>query len=295
MLATVAMHVARAKQAATAKTAAVATAAIASAWGLSSYFNLMSGAMPVAHASGDDLHAAAYPWNHRLPWQSFDYRAIRRGFKVYQQVCSTCHSLEYIAYRNLVNVAFTEDEVKAIAADVEIQDGPDDKGEMFERPGKLADYLPSPYPNEQAARAANAGAYPVDLSLVVKARHGGEDYIYSLLTGYKEPPAGVAPKPGLYYNPYFPGGWIAMPQQLLNDMVEFDDKTPSNISQMAKDVSTFLTWAAEPKQDEHKLMGIKGMLLASLLSVQFWWWKRMKWSVYKHRQISFILPKKDSH
>jgi ubiquinol-cytochrome c reductase cytochrome c1 subunit len=194
---------------------------------------------------------------------------------------------QYIAYRNLVDVAYTEAEMKEIAADVEVEDGPDDVGEMFQRPGKLADHIPAPYPNENAARAANNGAYPVDLSLVVKARPGGEDYLFSLLTGYKEPPAGIEVKPGMSYNPYFPGGQIAMPQQLTNDMVEYEDGTDASVSQLAKDVTTFLTWASEPHQDAHKLYGLKGIFLASLFLAQLVYWKRFKWSIFKMRRISF--------
>ena len=176
-----------------------------------------------ASIEDDGLHAASYPWSHYGPFSSFDHASIRRGFQVYQQVCSSCHSLDRIAFRNLVNVSHTLEEVKTMAEEVEVQDGPNDEGEMYMRPGKLADYLPAPYPNEQAARAANAGAYPPDLSLIVKARHGGDNYIYSLLTGYSDPPTGVEVREGLHYNPYFPGGAIAMAQNIYDEVVEFDD------------------------------------------------------------------------
>ena len=144
-----------------------------------------------------------------------------------------------------------------MAEDTEVMDGPNDEGEMFERPGKLSDYLPSPYPNEEAARYANNGAYPPDLSLIMKARHNGPDYVFALLTGYKDPPAGVAERETQYYNPYFPGAWIGMPMPLNEGAVEYDDGTPATATQMAKDVCTFLTWAAEPEADERKLMGVK--------------------------------------
>eukprot|EP00835_Amoeboradix_gromovi_P006109 NODE_662_length_5423_cov_0.101991.p4 type:complete len:202 gc:universal NODE_662_length_5423_cov_0.101991:3172-2567(-) len=173
----------------------------------------------------DGLHAPSHPWSHHGPFGAFDHASIRRGFQVYQQVCSSCHSLDRIAYRNLVGVSHTLSEAKELAEDVEIQDGPNDEGEMYMRPGKLSDYLPPPYPNEQAARAANAGAYPPDLSLIVKARHGGDDYVYSLLTGYSDPPAGVEVREGLHYNPYFPGGAIAMAQNIYDEVVEYDDGT----------------------------------------------------------------------
>jgi len=229
-----------------------------------------------------------YPWTHTQWWQGFDHASIRRGFQVYRQVCSTCHSLDRIAYRNLVDVCYTEAEVKAIAAEAQVVDGPDLEGEMFERPGKLTDRIPKPYPNEQAARFANNGALPPDLSLIVKARTGNESYIYALITGYHEPPAGIEIRPGLYYNPYFPGGTTAMTAPLtVNGQVEYDDGTPSPIAQMAKDVSTFLAWAAEPEAEDRKLSGIKSIFILTSFAIPLLWWKRFKWSVIKNRVIAF--------
>jgi len=173
-----------------------------------------------------------------------------------------------------------------MAADIMVEDGPNDEGDMFERPGKLTDHIPKPYPNEETARFSNNGALPVDLSLIVKARPGAEDYIFSLLTGYKEPPPGIDVKNGLYYNPYFGGSQIAMPPQLVNGSVEYDDETEATISQMAKDVTTFLTWAAEPGQDEHKKTGLKLWFLFSLIGVQMLYWKRLRWTTIKHRDVS---------
>ena len=171
--------------------------------------------------------------------------SIRRGYQVYREVCAACHSLDRIAWRNLVGVSHTVDEVKAMAEEVEYEDGPNDQGEMFTRPGKLSDYLPPPYPNEEAARASNQGALPPDLSLIVKARHGGavsafpalhgrvqgftrafvsgQDYIFSLLTGYRDPPAGFEIREGMNYNPYFPGNAISMARVLFDGLVEYDD------------------------------------------------------------------------
>eukprot|EP00834_Sanchytrium_tribonematis_P003345 NODE_126_length_17250_cov_2.558743.p12 type:complete len:203 gc:universal NODE_126_length_17250_cov_2.558743:10943-11551(+) len=171
----------------------------------------------------DGLHPTTFPWSHKGPLSGFDHFSIRRGFQVYQEVCSSCHSLERLAFRNLVGVSHTLEEAKGLAEAIEVEDGPNDEGEMYMRPGKLSDYIPSPYPNEQAARAANAGAYPPDLSLIVKARHGGENYVYSLLTGYNDPPAGVEVREGLHYNPYFPGGAIGMAQNIYDEVVEFED------------------------------------------------------------------------
>jgi len=229
-----------------------------------------------------------YPWNHRLPWQSLDHASVRRGFLVYQQVCSTCHSLERIAYRNLVDTAFTEQEAKKIAADVEFPDAPNEEGEILPRPGKLSDYLPKPYPNENAARFANNGAYPRDLSLMVKARAGRENYLFSILTGYRDPPHGLKLRSGLYYNPYFPGGAIAMaPALTINDQVQYDDGTPSSISQMAKDVTTFLTWAAEPEHDDRKRLGLKALFIVTMMTIPTLYWKRFVWSTLKTRVITF--------
>merc|ERR1719198_2179420 len=181
---------------------------------------------------------------------SFDAASIRRGHMVYAQVCASCHGLSRIAYRNLVGVCYSEAEAKAMAEDTDVMDGPNDEGDMFERPGKLSDYLPSPYPNEEAARFANNGAYPPDLSLIVKARPNCVDYIFALLTGYKEVPAGIAERDTQYYNPYFPGGWIGMPPPLADGGVDYDDGTEATASQMAKDVTVFLAWSSEPVDDD---------------------------------------------
>ncbi|WIA28519.1 hypothetical protein OEZ86_011062 [Tetradesmus obliquus] len=237
------------------------------------------------HEGEHGLSSVAWPWSHEGMTESYDHAAIRRGFQVYQQVCAACHSMEYIHYRDLVGVCYTEEEVKAMAAEVEVVDGPNDEGEMFERPGRLSDPLPRPYDNEQAARYANGGAYPPDLSLMTNARPNGQNYLFSLLLGYKEPPAGVSVREGLYYNPYFPGGAIAMPRMLADGGVEYDDGTPSNSSQQAKDVTTFLAWAASPEQDERKLMGIKAMTLIAIMWTYAIYQKRLRWSTLKSRKV----------
>ncbi|CAB4039514.1 cytochrome c1, heme, mitochondrial, partial [Paramuricea clavata] len=190
------------------------------------------------------LHPPHFPWSHLGMTQSLDHASMRRGFQVYQQVCAACHSMKYIAYRNLIGVTHTEEEARALAEEIQVVDGPDDQGNMFERPGKLSDYLPHPYPNEEAARAANEGANPPDLSFIANARHGGEDYVFSILTGYYDPPAGIELRDGLYYNAYFPGQSIAMAPALYTNIFEYEDGTPATTSQLAKDVSTFLRWAA---------------------------------------------------
>ncbi|KAJ1928869.1 cytochrome c1 [Tieghemiomyces parasiticus] len=247
-----------------------------------------------AHANMADegLHPPAYPWAHRGLFDSFDHASVRRGYQVYKEVCSSCHSMDRIAFRNLVNVTHTLDEAKALAEEYEFKDGPDEHGEMFMRPGKLSDYLPGPYPNEEAARAANAGAYPPDLSLMGKARHGGADYIYALLTGYHDPPAGVEIRDGLNYNPYFPGGAIAMARVLFDDLVEYEDGTPATTSQMAKDVTNFLAWTAEPELDERKRTGAKALILFGTLFALSLYLKRLKFASLKTRKIVYRPPPK---
>lgn len=244
-------------------------------------------------AAEHGLHSPAFNWSHNGMFSTFDHASIRRGFQVYREVCAACHSLDRIAWRNLVAVSHTSTEAKAMAEECEYDDEPDDEGNPRKRPGKLADYIPGPYPNEQAARAGNQGALPPDLSLIVKARHGGCDYIFSLLTGYpEEPPAGVVLPPGSNYNPYFPGGSIAMGRVLFDDLVEYEDGTPATTSQMAKDVTTFLNWASEPEHDERKKWGLKAIIVVSSLYLLSVWVKKFKWQPIKNRKITFNPPKK---
>ncbi|XP_068605144.1 cytochrome c1, heme protein, mitochondrial [Brachionichthys hirsutus] len=242
-------------------------------------------------ASDLELHPPQYPWTHAGPLSSLDHASVRRGYQVYKQVCSACHSMEYLAFRNLVGVSHTEEEAKAIAEEEGIVDGPNEKGEMFTRPGKLSDYFPKPYANDEAARYANNGALPPDLSYIVNARHGGEDYVFSLLTGYCEPPAGVTLREELYYNPYFPGQAIGMAPPIYNEILEFDDGTPATMSQVAKDVCTFLRWAAEPEHDQRKRMGLKLLLGSAVLMPLIYYMKRHRWSVLKSRKIAYRPPK----
>merc|ERR1712093_124226 len=249
---------------------------------------------PVAHAmtpAEEGLHPTKYPWVHAGWTKTFDHQALRRGFQVYQEVCSSCHSLSRIPYRSLVGVTHTVDEAKAMAEENEYDDEPNDEGEIPKRPGKLSDYLPSPYKNDEAARAANNGALPPDLSLMVKARHGGCNYIFSLLTGYpEEPPAGATVQSGLNFNPYFPGTGIAMARVLYDGLVEYEDGTPATSSQMAKDVVEFLNWTAEPEMDDRKKMGVKVMIIGTALLALSGWIKRYKWSTIKTRKIVYNPP-----
>ncbi|KAJ8639141.1 hypothetical protein MRB53_015835 [Persea americana] len=240
-------------------------------------------------ASADEAeHGLAcpnYPWPHDGILSSYDHSSIRRGHQVYQQVCASCHSMSLISYRDLVGVAYTEEETKVMAAEIEVVDGPNDEGEMFTRPGKLSDRFPQPYSNEQAARFANGGAYPPDLSLITKARHNGQNYVFALLTGYRDPPAGVSIREGLHYNPYFPGGAIAMPKMLNDGAVEYEDGIPATEAQMGKDVVTFLSWAAEPEMEERKLMGFKWIFVLSLALLQAAYYRRLRWSIFKSRKL----------
>lgn len=239
-------------------------------------------------AEGLELHASNHPWYHHGVFNSYDHASVRRGYEVYKQVCSACHSIKYVAYRNLVGTIMTEDEAKREAEEAQIQDGPDEVGNMFMRPGKLSDYVPSPYPNEEAARAANNGAYPVDLTYITNGRHGGEDYIFALLTGYCDAPAGVTMQEGQYYHPYFPGGAISMAQALYNEVIEYSDGTPATQSQLAKDVVTFLKWTAEPEMEERKRMAIKAIPLFAFLFFVALYFKRLKWTVIKNRKIEYV-------
>lgn len=181
----------------------------------------------------------------------------------------------------------SEAEAKAEAKEAMIMDGPDEEGEMYERPGKLSDAFPAPYKNDEAARAANNGALPPDLSYITKARHGGNDYLFALLTGYRDPPAGVTVGEGQHYNPYFPGGSIGMAQALYNEIIEYEDGTPATQSQLAKDITTFLAWVAEPEHDKRKRLGIKMIFVMGTIMSILYYYKRHKWSYLKSRQISF--------
>lgn len=243
---------------------------------------LLAIAVPGAYAAGDAVKPPPQKWSFQGLFGTFDRAALQRGFEVYNGVCAACHSLRLVAYRNLMEIGFTEDQVKKIAAAKEVTDGPNDEGEMFQRPARPSDKFVKPFPNEQAARAANNGAYPPDLSLIVKARVGGADYLHALLTGYKEPPADVKMSEGMYYNVYFPGNQIAMAPPLAEGVVEYADKTKATVSQMAHDLTTFLAWAAEPETEDRKRIGIKAILFLIVLTGMLYAIKRKVWSDLKH-------------
>lgn len=217
-------------------------------------------------------------WPQQGVFGTFNRSAVQRGFQVFSGVCSSCHSVKYLAFRNLEALGYNDDEVAAIAAEHEVTDGPDESGDMFERPAVASDHMPGPFANEEAARAANGGALPPDLSLIVKARAGGADYLYSLLVGYEEPPEGVEVPAGMNYNAYFPGHQIAMAQPLYEDSVEYQDGTQATIPQMASDVTQFLAWVAEPTMEQRKVTGITAMLFLLVLAILFYAYKRRLWA-----------------
>lgn len=208
---------------------------------------------------------------------TFDRQAAQRGAQVYLEVCAACHSNHNLYYRNLKDIGFSEAEIKQIAQKYTLKYGPNAEGEMFDRPALPSDRFVSPYANEEAARASNNGAYPVDLSLIIKARHDGPNYVFSLLSGYKEAPADVKLMPNLYYNPYFEGSQIAMPAPLTEGQVTFSDGTPATVEQMAKDVVIFLQWAAEPEMEHRKSMGLKVMIFLIFFTVFFYIAKKRIW------------------
>ena len=220
-------------------------------------------------------------WGFNGPFGKFDKSALQRGLQVYKEVCSTCHSLKYVAFRNLSALGYNQDEIKSFASDYNVVDGPNDEGEMFERPGRPSDRFVSPYQNDQSARIANGGAYPPDLSLITKARSGGSDYLYSLLIGYSEPPKGMDVKEGLYYNSAYYGNWIAMPQPLYADSVSYSDGHEASIEQMSADVTEFLTWAAEPEMEVRKRTGIATVTFLFILVVLSYFAKIHVWSNLK--------------
>jgi len=199
-------------------------------------------------------------WPHKSLFGAYDKAAVQRGFQVYKEVCSSCHALKFLSYRNLGDLGYTPDEVKAVAAQFTVTDGPNDDGEMFERTALPSDHFKSPFKNDKAARAANNGALPPDMSLLVKARESGEDYIFGVLTGFEDAPAGVEMQPGMNYNKYFPGHQIAMAKPLSDGQVGYSDGTGASLEQEARDVTQFLAWASEPHMEQRKQTGLKVIL-----------------------------------
>jgi len=228
--------------------------------------------------AAEEVSLPARDWSFGGLFGSFDAAAQQRGLQVYKEVCSGCHGLSLVAFRNIADLGYDEDEIKAFAAEFTVTDGPNDDGEMFEREGIPSDYFPSPFANSKAAAAANGGAVPPDLSLVAKSRKGGPDYIHALLTGYEEPPAGFEVVGSLSYNKVFPGHQIAMAAPISDDAVTYADGTAATVEQMAHDVTTFLMWTAEPGLVDRKRTGIKVMLFLIVFTGLLYATKRKVWS-----------------
>ena len=228
-----------------------------------------------------EIHEPLHPdWSFEGPFGIYERASLQRGYQVYTEVCSGCHSMDLLSYRNLIEEGgpeFSKEQAKAMAAMFEVEDGPNEDGEMYMRPAILSDYFVSPWENKQQARVANGGAYPPDLSVIVKAREGGADYIYSLLIGYEDPPSDMEIDDGVYYNIYAKGEKIAMPQPLYEDGVEYTDGTVATPEQMAHDVTMFLTWAAEPKLESRKRIGFKVISYLIILSFLLYFTNRRIW------------------
>ena len=260
---------------------------------------------PALASGGSQAPMKETEFSFEGPFGKFDQAQLQRGYKVYREVCSACHSMNLMYFRNLGQKGgpFYDEKyknpndnpyVKAIAAEYQINDVDTETGDTIQRPGVPADKFPSPFANEYAARASNGGALPPDLSVIVKARHHGAHYVYSLLSGYKDPPKGLTASPTQHYNPYFSGdltpfwkgphdkvpvgGFIAMPPQLEPDKVTFDDGTKSTIEQQAKDVATFLAWASEPKMEERKRTGFMVMIFLGVLALLLYLVKKKVWA-----------------
>ncbi len=261
-----------------------------------------------AAASGHPEEPKQPAWSFEGPMGKFDKAQLQRGYKVYREVCAACHAMHLVSFRNLGQKGgpFYDAEfrnpndnpyVKALAADIQVPDIDSETGDTIQRAATPADRFPSPFANEAAARGSNGGALPPDLSVIAKARTGGPDYLYSLLSGYHTPPAGLEVPPGQFYNPYMPGdltafwkgkghapagGFIAMPPPLADGKVTFDDGAKSTVDQQAKDVAAFLYWAAEPKMEERKEFGLGAMIYLLLFSIILWFSYRKIWKNVGH-------------
>ena len=220
-------------------------------------------------------------WSFKGYFGKFDRASLQRGYQVYTEVCASCHSMKYLSYRNLAEKGgpeFSEEQAKAIAANFEVTDGPNDDGEMFTRPAKLSDKFVNPYKNDKEAMASNGGAYPPDMSVLVKARSGGADYMYSLLLGYEDPPSDVMLDDGVYYNKYMYGKMIKMAKPLSDGLLEYNDGTEATEEQMSKDVVTFLAWAAEPHLEARHKIGFKAIIYLIILTLLVYLSMKRLWS-----------------
>lgn len=229
-------------------------------------------------AAGDAEPPPHQHWHFDGMFGTFDRSAMQRGLKVYREVCAACHSLKRVYYRNLEDLGYNENQVKNIAAEYTVTDGPDDEGEMFDRPARPSDAFVSPYPNDNVAKASNNGALPPDLSLITKARPHGSDYVYAVLTGYEDPPDDTSLLEGQYWNTYMPGHVIAMAPPLSDGMVAYEDESPETVEQYASDLVNFLVWAADPYLEERKRIGIKVLIFLIVFAGVMYGLKRKIWS-----------------
>ena len=267
---------------------------------LAAAIGLIAVSVPAAHAA-ETLQPPALKWSFSGPFGKYDRAQLQRGFKVYREVCQNCHGMTLLSFRNLAEAGgpgFSPAQAAAVAAEYKIKDGPNDAGDMFERPGRPADRFPAPFPNENAARAANGGAYPPDMSVMAKARtyergfpwfvfdalpftqyqEHGPDYIHALMTGYAQAPAGMTMPAGMNYNKFFPGHMIGMPPPLQEGQVTYDDGTKGTIDQYGRDVSAFLMWAAEPHMEARKRIGFQVMIFLIVFAGLVYFTKKKVWS-----------------
>ena len=236
----------------------------------------------LSYGAGEKLDYPKLDWSFLGLTGTFDRASQQRGLQVYKEVCSGCHGLRLLAYRNLKAIGYNDDEIKAFASENSV-DSFNDDGEVVEREARPSDKFVSPYPNEQAARAANGGAYPPDLSLIIKARSDGANYLHALLTGYIDAPAEKKVPDGMYFNKYYPGKLIGMPQPLYEDGVEYADGTKATPDQMAKDVTAFLAWASEPEMEDRKRLGISVILFLLVLTILSYLAMKQIWAPIKNR------------
>ena len=235
----------------------------------------------ITYSAGENYPLLKQDWSFKSFFGTFDRASLQRGYQVYTEVCASCHSLKYVSYRNLAEKGgpeFSIEQAKAIASNFEVTDGPNNDGEMFTRPAKLSDKFVMPYANDQEAKLSNGGAYPPDMSVLVKARAGGADYIYSVILGYEDPPEGMKLDDGVYYNKYMYGNIIKMPPQLYDDLVNYADGTPATPEQMAKDITTFLAWTAEPKLEERHKFGFRAIIYLVILTILVYFSMKRIWS-----------------
>ena len=235
----------------------------------------------ITYSAGENYPLLKQDWSFKSFFGTFDRASLQRGYQVYTEVCASCHSLKYVSYRNLAEKGgpeFSIEQAKAIASNFEVTDGPNNDGEMFTRPAKLSDKFVMPYANDQEAKLSNGGAYPPDMSVLVKARAGGADYIYSVILGYEDPPEGMKLDDGVYYNKYMPGNKIKMSKPLMEGAVDYVDGTITSEEQMSKDVVAFLAWAAEPHLEARHKIGFRAMIYLFIITVLVYFSMKKLWS-----------------